>query len=301
MDRGYFPPGESILREVHGERVVGLLYGQRALAIGALAPLNFVGTRRHSRHFDKPFQRLARTGKAFETIFFGSRAEADRLLAAVERMHGRVEGELPEDAGPFAAGTPYSAFDPQLMLWTVAVIADSAQRFYELFVRRLSDDERERLWADYLRFGELFGMPRDAVPGSYVEFRRWWDGQLDGPGIHLTDEARYVGRSIMFAIPVPATRAPAMALHDLVMLGSLPPRARAAYRLPWSRAHEIAFRGAVAAAKATRPLTPETLLRGPNSESFDLVADRERWMLANGKRVKGALGQPASTATDGGQ
>jgi hypothetical protein len=31
------------------------------------------------------------------------------------------------------------------MLWTLAVIADSGPFFYELFVDRLSDHERERL------------------------------------------------------------------------------------------------------------------------------------------------------------
>ncbi len=47
------------------------------------------------------------------------------------------------------------------MLWTVAVIADSAETFYETLVRRLSADEKDALWRDYIRFGELFGMPRD--------------------------------------------------------------------------------------------------------------------------------------------
>jgi hypothetical protein len=40
----YFPPGESMARRVHGERSVGLLYGQRALLIGALEPLTYTGT-----------------------------------------------------------------------------------------------------------------------------------------------------------------------------------------------------------------------------------------------------------------
>src|ERR1044071_4750259 len=94
---GYFPPG-SMLRRVHEQRAVGLLYGQRALGIGALSPLNFVGTRRHTHALDRPFRRLVRTAKAFETIFFGSQAEADTVLGNVERLHGRVEGTLPEDA-----------------------------------------------------------------------------------------------------------------------------------------------------------------------------------------------------------
>ena len=96
--QGYFPPG-SMLRTVHGERIVGLLYGQGALAIGALDPRNFVGTRSHTRYAERPFHRLAATGKMFEEIFYGTRAEADRVLAAVHRMHSTVKGELPQDAG----------------------------------------------------------------------------------------------------------------------------------------------------------------------------------------------------------
>jgi uncharacterized protein (DUF2236 family) len=145
-DDGYFPRDSSLLRRVHEQRAVGLLYGQRALAIGATNPLNFVGTISHTRARATPFQRLVKTAKMFENVFFGSRAEADRVLATVANLHQSVEGSLPEDAGKLKAGTPYSAYDPELMLWTVAVIADSAQVFYEMFVRPLSERERERLW-----------------------------------------------------------------------------------------------------------------------------------------------------------
>jgi uncharacterized protein (DUF2236 family) len=116
------------------------------LCIGALSPLNYVGTSEHSYAKLTPFKRLVHTAKAFETIFFGTREEADRVLSYVNRLHQSVVGVLPEDAGVYPAGTPYSALDPELMLWTVAVMFDSAQCFYELLVRRLSDSEREELW-----------------------------------------------------------------------------------------------------------------------------------------------------------
>ena len=278
-----------MLRRVHEQRAVGLMYGQRALGIGAIAPLNFVGTRLHSRSLDKPFHRLAHTGKAFETIFFGSRAEADRVLGFVERLHQEVRGELPAAAGPVAAGTTYSAFDPELMLWTVAVIADSAQYFYELFVARLTPAERDALWRDYVRFGELFGMPPEAAPASYPEFRAWWDAELASDRVHLTDEARYVGSAIMFEIPVPASRRLAMQVHNLVMLGSLPPRVRELYGLRWTRAQAAAHRAVVGGLRATRPLSPEAARVGRNTRSFDLVAETERERIARGEAVPGAL------------
>lgn len=286
---GYFLRGRSVLRMVHEERAVGLLYGQRALAIGALNPVNFIGTMAHTRGRARPFKRLTRTAKMFESIYFGSREEADEVLAAVHHMHQSVSGELPDRAGPFPAGTPYSAVDPELMLWTVAVTADSAQVFYEMFVRRLSEEEREALWSDYLRFGELFGMARDAAPASYGEFREYWNDRLYGDRMHLTDDARFVAMAIMFEIPVPPLHQPAMRVHNLLMLGSLPKRVRELYGLRWTRAHEISFRAAVAGLRAPRPVAPRRLRSGANDYFFDLVADTEQARFDRGEPIPGAL------------
>jgi uncharacterized protein (DUF2236 family) len=279
---GYFPRGASILRRVQEERSVGLLYGQRALCIGALNPRNYVGTSEHTAAKLTPFKRLAHTGKWFEAVMFGSRDEADRVLAAVHRMHRRVHGRLPEDAGPFPAGTPYDAFDPELMLWTVAVAMDSAECFYDLLVARLHDHEREALWQDYLRFGELFGMPRDAAPATYPEFRSYYDEILSGDALWLTDEARRIGHATAFEIPMPAHMQPAKPVHDLLMLGSLPPPVRRIYRLPWTPAHAVAFQAAVRAARTARTLLPAPLTHGDNARFFDAVAGTEARRIAHG-------------------
>ncbi len=278
---GYFPRGSSVLRRVHEERLVGLFYGQRALCIGALAPLNYVGTSEHSYAKQTPFRRLVHTGNAFETIYFGSREDADKVLAYVDKLHQRVVGTLPEDAGVTPKGTPYSALDPDLMLWTVAVIADSAQFFYELFVRQLSPMERDELWEDYVRFAELFGMPREAAPASYEEFRAWWRARLAGEEMFLTDEARYVGYATAFEIPLPGLHQPAKRVHDLIMLGSLPRRVRELYRLDYRGRDELAFRAAVRALRTGRRVAPRQITRGWNTGSFERVAKTERWRIAH--------------------
>ena len=282
-DRGYFPAGESVLRRVHGERAVGLNYGQRALMIGAAHPVNFIGTQANTRSGNRPFLRLVHTAKVFEAVFFGTRAEADQMLAIVERMHDRVWGELPEAAGSFAAGTPYSAYDPELMLWTVAVIADSAEVYYETFCRKLGDSEKEALWQDYMRFGELFGMPRSAAPASYREFRSYWEGMWAGDELHLTDRAREVAMAIAFQIPMPRHLHPQREVHNLVLTGTLPPRVRKMFGLRWTPLHEATFRAIVAAARGARPVTPKRVRRGGNISSFDLVARTERALVASGQ------------------
>jgi uncharacterized protein (DUF2236 family) len=217
----------------------------------------------------------------------GTRAEADRVLGAVDRMHQRVNGALPEDAGPYPAGTPYDAFDPELMLWTVAVMMDSAEYFYELFIRRLRNDEREGLWQDYIRFAELFGMPRAAAPPSYPAFRAYFDRKLASDELWLTDEARYVGYTTAFEIPMPASRQPFKRLHDMIMLRSLPPRVRREYGLTLTPAQAVAANVAARSLRTARRPLPQMIARGRCVYFFDEVAKTEAWRIAQGRPTPG--------------
>jgi uncharacterized protein (DUF2236 family) len=283
-EQGYFPRGSSVLRQLHEERAVGLMYGQRALCVGAVKPLNYVGTSEHTRAKATPFRRITHTAAMFERVFFGTRAEADRTLAIVHAMHRRVVGVLPENAGAhYPAGTPYSATDPELMLWTVAVIADSAIWFYEHLVRPLQAEEFDALWLDYMRFAELFGTPRATLPQSYAAFREWYERQLAGPDLFLTAEARYMGYASAFEIPMSGSRKRAKRMHDLVMLGSLPPRVRELYGLSYSPAQAVACRSLLALARASRPLVPAARKRGSCMAEFQAVAAVERRRVERGE------------------
>jgi len=274
--RHYFPPGRSMARRVHGERAVGLLYGQRALLIGALEPLTYTGTMLSTRSADRPFQRLARTAKIQETILLGTREEADEALAAVERLHQRVKGELPEAAGTHPAGTPYSAFDPELMLWTLAVIADSGRAMYEAMVRPLSDAEREDLWQDYVRFGELFGLPRTDVPGSYREFSAWWEERMSSPDLQATEHGLDMAPLVAFHQPVPVPARGNIVAQNHIIKGTLPPRVREIFGIRWGRGHEALYRAMAAGHRRARRFFPHQVRRGRNDVFFDVVTKSEQ-------------------------
>ncbi len=274
-DTYYFPPGRSMARRVHGERSVGLLYGQRALLIGALEPLTYTGTMLSTASGDRPFTRLARTAKIQETVFLGTRAEADKALGAVHRLHERIKGSLPQAAGIHPAGATYSAFDPELMLWTLAVIADSGREMYETMVQPLNEGEREALWQDYVRFGELFGLPRTEVPGSHREFRSWFEARLASPDLHATRHALEMAPLVAFEQPVPLPARPNLATQNLIIKGTLPPRVREIFGIRWSRAHERAFRTITAGHRRAHRAFPRPMRRGRNDLFFELVTDAE--------------------------
>jgi uncharacterized protein (DUF2236 family) len=274
-DSHYFPPGRSIARMVHGERSVGLLYGQRALLIGALEPLTYTGTMMSTRSANRPFQRLARTAKIQEAILLGTRAEADKALAVVQRLHERVKGTLPEAAGIHPAGAAYSAFDPELMLWTLAVIADSGRAMYETMVRPLSEGEREGLWQDYVRFGELFGLPASEVPASYHEFSAWWEERLSSLDLQATAHGLEMAPLVAFEQPVPRAARGNIVAQNHIIKGTLPPRVREIFDIRWSAAHERSFRAMTAAHRRARRYFPRRVRRGRNDVFFDVVSRTE--------------------------
>jgi uncharacterized protein (DUF2236 family) len=263
-------------RRVHGERSVGLLYGQRALLIGALEPLTYTGTMLSSAAGNHPFTRLARTAKIQETVFLGTKSEADKALAAVHRLHERVNGELPEAAGAHPAGSAYSAFDPELMLWTLAVIADSGRAMHEVMVGALSEAEREALWQDYVRFGELFLLPRESVPSTYWEFQDWFDAKLASPQLQATEHALEMAPLVAFRQPVPLGARLNLETQSLIIKGTLPERVRRIFGIGWSPAREAVFRSVTAAHRQARHAMPRPMRRGRNDYFFNVVTQAEK-------------------------
>ncbi|MGH2906150.1 MAG: oxygenase MpaB family protein [Solirubrobacterales bacterium] len=285
-DRGYFPPGESMLREIHGERVVGLYYGQRTTLIGALDALLYESTERHTHGKAQPWARLSRTARIMENIFFGTREDADRELARVAAMHAKVKGTIPASADPRIAGKKYSAHDPQLAFRTIGSMADSAEKIYETFVRKLTDVEKERFWEDYLLAGELFGLSRDDAPKSYVEFRNTWDEWLEDRTLFLTDGGRESAIQSAFHQPLPRPQQEVQKrLNYLIVTGTLPQGVRDIYELQWGSKEKLAFRALSKSMRTGRPVTPRPLRRGRNHAQFNLVARTEHFRQSRGRET----------------
>src|SRR5829696_4750190 len=227
MEQGYFT-GASILRRMHRERAM-VLAGPRALLMQAAHPLAVAGLLAHSQSLDEPYDRLARTAEVMGTIGWGTREEADRVTAQVRAAHARVRGRLKEDAGPFPAGTPYRADQPELLLWILFTLVDSGLTVYQKYVRGLSEREQAAYWEDYKVVGRLFGLGDGDMPDTLADLRAYRREMLEGGTLVVTDWARTRARRIVLEPPLPLVARPLVETVNFITVALLPGEIRRQY------------------------------------------------------------------------
>ena len=255
---GYFTDA-SLIRRIHREQVLRIS-GARALLMQAAHPVAFAGFFMSTGSLEDPYARLYRTARVLDTIIFGEREAAERVTAAVRRVHSRTRGTLPYPAGKFAAGTPWAADDPELMLWILATLADSGILVYERYVHPLSQREREAYWRDWRTVGRLFGLGAADMPEGYVGMREYLRAMLAGDVLHVSSEARQLGLDVVLRPPVPARARPLLQAANFTVIGLLPARIRRGYGLGWDPLRAAALRvGAESARRALVPVLPRSL------------------------------------------
>ena len=231
---GYFDD-DSLLREVVSHRLTALS-GPRALLVMAAHPVAFQGFFAHTGALDEPYERLKRTGHVLDAIAFGTREDADRATRRVRAIHRRVHGELPD-------GTPYRADDPELLLWILAAMAESALVVYPRYVRRLSDAERDALWRDYRVVGRRFGLSERDMPRDVDAFDTYMADRYASGELVVTDAARELAKQIVMRPPVPLYLRPLRELVNQVTVALLPGTLRRQYGFSWDPLRSVAHRG----------------------------------------------------------
>jgi len=203
-------------------------------------PLVAAGVVQHSDYRRDLWRRLVRTLRALYLIAFGTKAEAERAGEAVQAVHEHVRGVTDAQLGPFPPGTPYSASDPELMLWVHATLVEASLTAYGRFVSVLSVEDEERYYQEMGLVARLFGTPATIIPSSLTEFRAYFDSQLRGGTITVTPPARQVAAIIVEAA-LPAPMRVLVPAHRLSTTRLLPPRLRDEYGLRWTLLHELAL------------------------------------------------------------
>jgi uncharacterized protein (DUF2236 family) len=269
---GGFTP-ESAIWKVSREWVL-MLGGGRALLMQAAHPLALAGVMEHSHYEAGPWDRLERTMSAVWTAVYGEPEEAARVGRRVRAMHTKVHGRLKRPMGPFPAGTPYDARDPELLMWVHATIVDTALLMYRTYVGTLSPEEEESYYQDMKVLARLFGTPGEAIPETYADFVAWFRSTLDSEVICVTPEARDVSDTILKP-PLPFVARPAWQAVNFLTAGFLPMKLRRGYGFTWTPAHRALLAGSAESLKrAVLPLLPDLAraLPGARAAERDLAA-----------------------------
>jgi uncharacterized protein (DUF2236 family) len=255
---GLFGPG-SLGWRVDRELVV-LAGGSCALLLQAAHPVVAAGVAEHSTYATDPFGRLMRTLSSSFDVAFGSRSTAEATIRRVNAIHARVRGDL-------ADGTPYSAMDPEALLWVHATLVDTALRVYRGWVGPLTSAEEQRYHEEAAEIAVRLGVPAASVPATLVELRAWMDEMVATGTVHVTPAAREIAATVLYPLPwVPRL---AWDAAHLISLSTLRPDIRRQYGLGWTDARERGARRLAAVSRRLLPLLPAALRHAPEARSAE--------------------------------
>ena len=235
-DAGIFGPG-SITWRIHAHPAM-LIGGLRSLLVQALNPLSMAGVAQHSNYKDDSWGRLMRTTDYVMTTTYGDTAAAEQQVRIVKTIHERVKGI--DDV----TGHPYSANDPELLLWVHCAQVDAFLAAYRAYGPGLTMDEADTYVSEMATLGEMFGIDPPNIPRTSLEL----DDYMAGKRLMGTESARDAMKFILFPpVPWPGGKLPEVpgaklllipgragySVYSLATIAILPKRVRKEYGLPW--------------------------------------------------------------------
>lgn len=142
---------------------VSLYIGGVAAVILELAePRVRTGVWEHSTFRLEPVRRMQNTGLAAMISVYGPRSAAEAMIAKVVQRHESVRGFTPD-------GEPYAANDPDLLLWVQATTGYGFGGAYSRYVRPLTADQFDRLYAESEPAARLYGVGHPPRSRAEVE------------------------------------------------------------------------------------------------------------------------------------
>ena len=250
---GLYGPG-SLSWTVDRELLL-FLGGGRAALLQLAHPFVAYAVAEHSRVERDLLGRFRRT---FDNVFAMVFGDLDHAVASARRVHAihqRVSGEINEPVGPYRAGRRYQANDEDALLWVHATLVDSAVQSFELTVRPLSTDEKQRYYAESRRFALLFGIPDSVLPRDWPAFcayneRMWRELEVARPAAALAERL----------LSPPAIRPKALCdWYRMMTAGLLPERLRGQFGLVFEARERAAFATSIRALKLARRALPPQL------------------------------------------
>jgi uncharacterized protein (DUF2236 family) len=263
---GDWRPETSIAWRINAERLV-LGGWSRAILLQLAHPLVAAGVAEHGTFRDgllAPVTRLHHTVRAMLSLVFGDNAARERTLATIRAIHRRVHGRLRQATGKFAAGTPYSAEDPALVLWVHATLLESILFVYERLVSPLSAAERDAYCEETAAIALALGARDADIPRTWEALGGYMLATLNSGTIAVGVEAHQLAEAVL-APPIGRVAWPATRVNRLVTIGLLPAAVREQYGFTWSAGDERRLARVLRVVQHVRRSVPARLALWPEA------------------------------------
>ena len=247
-DPGYFGPN-SMMWKVNKEITV-LFGGARALLMHAAHPLIAAGARQTSFYQRDPWKRLIRTLSLQNSLTFGTKQEADESANRINKLHEVIKGK------DEVSGGIYDALDHEQLLWVHACLQISSIYFYELTVKKLTDEEKNQYHIENIKAAEMCLVDRDIIPKTHDGLKEWViEKSRKKDYLMSTDVAEDV-KDIIGGGPVPGHIKPIWPFIAFTAFNTLPPEFKKIYGIKESKTKNLIPSFNLTLLKITRPLLP---------------------------------------------
>jgi uncharacterized protein (DUF2236 family) len=218
---GVFGP-RSLTWQIDRESAIFFGAG-RALLLQLAHPWVAAAIQKHSDALADPVGRFHRT---FCTVFAMVFGTLDQSMSAARRLHRRhasITGQLPRAAGPFSAGSSYSANAIPALCWVYATLIETALVAYELVLPPLTPQQREQYYRESQLFAALFGVPKECLPQNWTAFSAYFSAMVQSDTLSVSDETCSMARRLISGadlwLPIPTS-------YQGLTIALLPPAVR---------------------------------------------------------------------------
>ncbi len=255
-----------------------LLGLSQAFLLQAAHPVISLGVEQHSSYKTDPVGRFERSIKLLWPVFYNTRAGARDYGNRVRERHRDIKGTD-------ADGKAYHALNPEPYLWVHMTALESMIRFAGYVGDKPGPAEREQMFREWLQLGLLLGLREQDMPATLAEFETRFAAMIESR-LEVTPTYEFLmGSGYFVRIPKPPglrmpqplwrlVSQPLGALTFVLARGSMAPRFRARFEVPWTRTDALVFRTTVIGLRALWKILPERVRWLP--EAGRAIADARR-------------------------